>query len=176
MSIIGRRIAAGIGLFLFGSASFLFAQNTVPSPAQARPETAAAPGPAQSSEKGSAVASAASKTPDHARAYYHYMLARRFKELAGVQNRSDFADRAISEYKQAIEADPDSLFLRVELAGLYSRISRIADAIKQAESVLKVNPNHLDAHRLLAEIYLRNLVRTLGEIDSGRKPLHISKR
>jgi tetratricopeptide (TPR) repeat protein len=166
MSTIRGKIAAGISLFLFGSASFLFAQNTVPSPAQARPEAAAARGPAQSSEKGSAAASAASKTPDHARAYYHYMLARRFKELAGVQNRSDFADRAISEYKQAIEADPDSLFLRVELAGLYSRISRIADAVKEAEDVLKINPNHLDAHRLLAEIYLRNLGQNQAETNA----------
>ncbi len=48
------------------------------------------------------------------------MLARRYKELAGVYNRPDYIDRAVSEYKQAIAADPDSLFLRIELAELYS--------------------------------------------------------
>ena len=58
--------------------------------------------------------------PDHAKSYYHFMLARRYKELAGVYNRPDYIDRAVSEYKQAIAADPDSLFLRVELAELYS--------------------------------------------------------
>lgn len=168
MSIISRRIAAGISLFLFASTSLLVAQNQAPSRTQEKAGGAATQGPAQSLEKGSP---AAAKVPDHARAYYHYMLARRFKELAGVQNRSDFADRAISEYKQAIEADPDSLFLRVELAGLYSRISRIADAVKEAEDVLKVNPNQLDAHRLLAEIYLRNLGQNQSETNA-KQSLH----
>jgi tetratricopeptide (TPR) repeat protein len=94
-------------------------------------------------------------TPDHAQAYYHFMLARRYKELAGVYNRSDYVDRAISEYKQAIEADPDSLFLRVELADLYSRLSRVGEAIREAEDVLKTDPDYPDAHRLLARIYWR---------------------
>ncbi|MHB8655188.1 MAG: tetratricopeptide repeat protein [Terriglobia bacterium] len=95
--------------------------------------------------------------PDHSQAYYHYMLARRFKELAGIYNRSDYVEKAISEYKLAMEADPDSLFLRVELADLYWRISRIGDAVREAEAVLKINPNQVDAHRLLGHIYLRNL-------------------
>jgi len=85
------------------------------------------------------------------------MLARRFRELAGINNRGDFVDRAIGEYKKAMEADPDSLFLRVELAELYWRIGRIADAVQDAEAVLKINPDQADAHRLLANIYWRNL-------------------
>ena len=70
-----------------------------------------------------------SALPDHSRAYYHFMLARRFRELAGIFNRNDLVEQAISEYKQAMDADPDSLFLRVELADLYGRIGRIADAV-----------------------------------------------
>src|SRR5947209_2343892 len=105
MNIIGRKFAAGSSLFLFVSASLLVAQNQ----AQVKPGGQQRQQPAQTADKGSPETG---KVPDHARAYYHYMLARRFKELAGVQNRSDFAERAISEYKQAIEADPDSLFLR----------------------------------------------------------------
>jgi tetratricopeptide (TPR) repeat protein len=85
------------------------------------------------------------------------MLARRYQELAGIYNRSDFVDRAISEYKQAIEADPSSLFLRVNLAELYWRVSRVGDAVREAEAVLKVNPDQEDAHRLLANLYLHNL-------------------
>jgi len=81
------------------------------------------------------------------------MLARRYKELAGVYNRSDYIDRAVSEYKQAITADPESLFLRVELAELYWRVSRVGDAIHAAEDVLKSDPNYPDAHQLLARIY-----------------------
>ena len=90
---------------------------------------------------------------DHAQAYYHFMLARRYKELAGVYNRSDYVDKAISEYKQAIDADPESLFLQVELAELYWRVGRSGDAIHEAEDVLKSDPNYPDAHRLLAHIY-----------------------
>ncbi len=90
---------------------------------------------------------------DHAQAYYHFMLARRYKELAGVYNRADYIDRAISEYKLAIAADPESLFLRVELAELYWRVARVGDAIKEAEDVLKSDPDYPDAHRLLARIY-----------------------
>jgi tetratricopeptide (TPR) repeat protein len=90
---------------------------------------------------------------DHAQAYYHFMLARRYKELAGVYNRTDYIDRAVSEYKQAITADPESLFLRVELAELYWRVSRVGDAIHEAEDVLKSDPNYPDAHRLLARVY-----------------------
>jgi len=95
--------------------------------------------------------------PDHATAYYHYMLAQRYKDLAGIYNRSDYVDRAISEYQKAIQSDPGSLFLRVQLAGLYWRVSRIQDAIDEAQSVLKINPNDVEAHRLLAHVYLSSL-------------------
>jgi tetratricopeptide (TPR) repeat protein len=96
-------------------------------------------------------------TVDHSAAYYHYMLARRYRELAGISNRNDYIDRAIAEYRKAMEADPDSLFLRVELAELFWRMGRIADAVRDAEAVLKINPDQADAHRLLANIYWRNL-------------------
>ena len=105
-------------------------------------------------------AEAAASSPDHAGSYYHYMLARRFQELAGINNRGDYLDRAIEEFKKAMEADPDSLFLRVELAELYFRMGRIADAVKDSEAVLAVNPDQVDAHRLLAHIYWRNLGQT----------------
>jgi tetratricopeptide (TPR) repeat protein len=139
----GSKIGAGISLFLFG-ATLVFAQNPPPN------HPASATSAAGQDE-------AAASTPDHALAYYHYMLARRYRELAGLQNRSEDLGRAISEYKQAIAADPDSLFLRVELAELYWRSSRIGDAISEAESVLKQNPDEVDAHRLLAQIYFRYL-------------------
>jgi len=133
--------AAGISLFLLGATGLAGAQ----APAQSAKE----PSTAQ-----------AATTPDHAAAYYHYMLAQRYKELAGIYNRSDYVDRAISEYKKAIEADPSSLFLRVELAELYWRVTRIADAIAGAQAVLKINPNNVEAHRLLAHIYLGSLGRS----------------
>jgi tetratricopeptide (TPR) repeat protein len=146
---IGKKAGAGISLFLFGAMSALLAQTAAP-----------AAGPAGSQQ-------AAAAGPDHARAYYHFMLARRYRELAGAFNRGDYIDRAISEYKQAMEADPDSLFLRVELAELYGRVTRVADAVREAEAVLKVNPDYADAHRLLARIYWHSLGE--GEADKVAK-------
>jgi tetratricopeptide (TPR) repeat protein len=139
MPTLGKKFGAGIILSLMGTAGLWSAQTSAPN-ASSQPQNQ--PSAAE---------------PDHSRAYYHYMLARRFKELAGIYNRSDYVEKAISEYKLAMEADPDSLFLRVELADLYWRISRIGDAVREAEAVLKINPNQEDAHRLLGHIYLRNL-------------------
>ncbi|HEV2234276.1 MAG TPA: tetratricopeptide repeat protein [Terriglobia bacterium] len=139
MRTLGKKFGTGIILSLMGTAGLWSAQTSAPK------------GSAQPQNQPSTA------EPDHSQAYYHYMLARRFKELAGIYNRSDYVEKAISEYKLAMEADPDSLFLRVELADLYWRISRIGDAVREAEAVLKINPNQVDAHRLLGHIYLRNL-------------------
>ena len=118
----------------------------------------------QAAEPASKPATAATPTaPDHAKSYYHFMLARRYKELAGVYNRPDYIDRAVSEYKQAIAADPDSLFLRVELAELYSLSGHTDEGIAEAEAVLKKDPDYPDAHRLLSRIYYHMLETAQGE-------------
>jgi tetratricopeptide (TPR) repeat protein len=144
MRTIGKWLQTGIILFFFGTLGLLGAQKAAPQP----PETDQ---------------QAADSAPDHAQAYYHYMLARRYRELAGIYNRSDFVERAISEYKAAMAADPGSLFLRTELAELYWRVNRVDEAVSEAQAVLKINPNNADAHRLLGHIYLRNL--SQGQTD-----------
>ena len=155
MRKIGREILPRVPLFLFATAMSWGAQTAGSAPAQAQ-----SPGSTPSQIPDQA---AATSGPDHSGAYYHFMLARRYQELAGIYNRSDFVERAISEYKQAMAADPGSLFLRVNLAELYWRVSRVGDAVREAEAVLKVNPNHEDAHRLLANLYLHNLGETQPE-------------
>jgi len=135
MHKLGKRLGVGVVVILMGATALFALQDS------------GATGAGKSS--GETVAPAV----DHAQAYYHFMLARRYKELAGVYNRADYVDRAISEYKLAIAADPESLFLRVELAELYWRVARVGEAIHEAEDVLKSDPNYPDAHRLLARIY-----------------------
>src|SRR5579875_3522325 len=105
----------------------------------------------------------ASASPDRAGSYYHFMLARRYEELAGIYNRNDYVQRAISEYKQAIADDPGSLFLHIQLGDMYWRVGRSADGVREAEYVLKANPNSLDAHRLLGGIYLHELGSNQGQ-------------
>jgi len=150
MNRVSRRIAFGVGLSAFAAVLAWGAQQ--------------APSPPTTSEAGSAPA-----ILDHGRSYYHFMLARRYKELAGIYNRADYAERAISEYKQAIAADPSSLFLRVELAELYWRSGREADGIKEAENVLKEDPNYPDAHRLLSRIYFHMLDNLQGEQANAKE-------
>lgn len=106
---------------------------------------------------------AAPKTPDRAAAYYHYSLAHIYEELVTVYGRSEFASKAIEEYKLALENDPTSEFLNAELAELYAKTGRIRDAVLEAQEILKRDPKNLEARKLLGRIYLRSL----GDTQSG---------
>jgi tetratricopeptide (TPR) repeat protein len=128
------------------------------------------PEPAES-VKAAEQAPASVGAADHSKAYYHFMLARRYKELAGMYNRGDYIDRAIGEYKQAMAADPDSLFLHVELAELYAQVGRGDDSVHEAEAVLKIDPDYPDAHRLLADIYLHLLDTTQADANATKENL-----
>src|SRR6202030_2697779 len=94
---------------------------------------------------------------DRAAAYYHYTLAHMYEEQVTVYGRSELANRAMEEYRLAIEADPSSEFLTSGLAELYVKTGRIRDAVLQAQDILKRDPNNLEAHKLLGRIYLRSL-------------------
>ena len=100
---------------------------------------------------------------DKATAYYHYMMAHIYEEQVSMYGRSDLADKAIDEYRKAIEADPSSEYLTAGLAELYARTGRIRDAVLEAQDILKKDPNNLEAHRLLGRIYLRSL----GDVQEG---------
>ena len=94
---------------------------------------------------------------DKAAAYYHYTLAHMYEEMVTAYGRSDLALKATEEYRLAIEADPSSEFLTSSLAELYVKTGRIADAVKEAQDIIKRDPKNLEAHKLLGRIYLRSL-------------------
>src|SRR5580704_4296004 len=48
---------------------------------------------------------------DRSVAYYHYALAHMYEEQVTVYGRSDLANKAIQEYRLAIDADQSSEFL-----------------------------------------------------------------
>ncbi len=106
--------------------SFLLGQNL---PAQTQPgrstDSPAAAG-AQSATKG--------KTPDRAAAYYHFALAHMYEEQVATYGRSELANKAIEEYRAAIDADPTSAYLTSGLAELYAKTGRIRDAVVEAQS------------------------------------------
>jgi tetratricopeptide (TPR) repeat protein len=100
---------------------------------------------------------------DHAAAYYHYTLAHMYEEMVTAYGRSDLAAKATEEYRLAIDADPSSEFLTSGLAELYVKTGRIADAVKEAQDIIKRDPKNLEAHKLLGRIYLRSL----GDMPGG---------
>lgn len=125
--------------------------------------------PAASGQTGPAQASAPAPAADpqaarRAQAYYHYALGHLLEDMAGFTSRSDYLQRAIEEFKQALQYDPESSFLTVRLAEAYRRGGRIRDAVLEAEAVLKTDPDNLPARRLLGRIY----VETLGELQPGQ--------
>jgi len=97
------------------------------------------------------------KKVDHAASYYHYTLAHLYEEQVTAYGRSELANKAMEEYRLAIEADPSSEFLTSGLAELYVKTGRIRDAVLEAQDIIKRDPNNLEAHKLLGRIYLRSL-------------------
>src|SRR6476646_3120939 len=121
--------------------------------AQTSPSTPAAPDSGQP----------APRKINKAAAYHHYTLAHRYEEMVTAYGRSDLALKATEEYRQAIEADPSSEFLTSALAELYVKTGRIADAVREAQDIIKRDPKNLEAHKLLGRIYLRSL----GDMPGG---------
>ena len=136
-------------LVLFFFAAVASAQTSPSAPADSKP--------ANSKAADSKPAQTASHKVDHAAAYYHYALAHLYEEQVTAYGRSELANKAMEEYRLAIEADPSSEFLTSGLAELYVKTGRIRDAVLEAQDIIKRDPNNLEAHKLLGRIYLRSL-------------------
>jgi len=93
---------------------------------------------------------------DKASAYYHYSLGHLYAELANAYgNKGDFLDKAIDNYREAMKADPGVGFLADELSDLYIQAGRLREAVLDAQSALRDNPDDINARRILARIYTR---------------------
>jgi len=79
-------------------------------------------------------------------AYYLFLRGRRLEEDGDISG-------AIKLYQEAARLDPSSGEIPAELAGLYARQNRLREAIAAAESALTINPDTLEAHRVLGSIY-----------------------
>jgi tetratricopeptide (TPR) repeat protein len=149
-----NRISRGVLVFSILAAAAA-AQTSPSKPAESpSPDSNAAP---------SKSAQASPRKLDRAVAYYHYTVAHMYEEQVTVYGRSELANKAMEEYRLAIEADPSSEFLTSGLAELYVKTGRIRDAVLQAQDILKRDPNNLEAHKLLGRIYLRSL----GDLPGG---------
>jgi tetratricopeptide (TPR) repeat protein len=125
--------------------------------AQTSPSAPAGSKPGDSAAASSKPAAVSPRKVDRAAAYYHYTVAHMYEEQVTVYGRSELANKAMEEYRLAIEADPSSEFLTSGLAELYVKTGRIRDAVLQAQDIIKRDPNNLEARKLLGRIYLRSL-------------------
>jgi tetratricopeptide (TPR) repeat protein len=124
---------------------------------------------AESTSAASATAPSDSSTPEpvRAKAYFHAAMADVYEEEAVTTGRTEYVTHAIEEYKDALNADPDSAELNDALAELYFRVPGHAhDAEATARNLLKTSPNDIDAHKLLGRIYLRQLSESQNAVSS----------
>jgi tetratricopeptide (TPR) repeat protein len=97
--------------------------------------------------------SAAEKSPDRASAYFHYSLGHLYEQLAREYRSTDHLNKAIEEYRLAIQADPSSEYLSSELVDLYANAGRLQDAVAEAEAILQRDPKNIEMRRVLGRIY-----------------------
>ncbi|HXA56542.1 MAG TPA: tetratricopeptide repeat protein [Candidatus Acidoferrum sp.] len=121
-------------------------------------------------------ASGATSTANHAQALYYFTLGHmqelQFEEQYEATGKVDLSSDAIDSYKKALALEPNSPAIMERLAEVEAASQRIRDAVIQAQEVLKIDPDNLDAHRLLARIY----VRTLGDItDANAQASQVQK-
>jgi tetratricopeptide (TPR) repeat protein len=101
-------------------------------------------------------ASQAGKEPDKAGAYYNFAMGRLYAQMAASEgNKNDYINKSIQHYKEALRLDPTANIVFEELTDLYIQTNRLADAVAQAEEILKQKPDNLDARRMLGRIYTR---------------------
>jgi tetratricopeptide (TPR) repeat protein len=122
-----------------------------------------------------AVAPAQTAKPkvDKAGAYYHYAMGHMYSELAtSYGNRSQFLNQAIDHYQQALKADPAASFIAEELSDLYIQSGRLKQAVSEAETALRENPNDTNQRRILGRIFMR----LIGDTQTNKVNEEMLKR
>ncbi len=119
---------------------------------------------------------AAASESKHAEAMYYFTLGHLqeldFEREYQASGKVDSSSDAIDSYKKALALEPNSPAIMERLAEVDAESQRIGDAVSEAQAVLKLDPNNLAAHRLLARIY----VRSLGEMnDSATQSANVQK-
>jgi tetratricopeptide (TPR) repeat protein len=102
---------------------------------------------------------------DSASAYYNFAMGHLYAELAGSYgNRGEYVNKAIDFYREAMRIDPSAAYIAEELTEFYVQTGQLEKATTEANNLLKANPANIDARKILARIYARQI----GDPDQGR--------
>ncbi|MFZ5928115.1 MAG: tetratricopeptide repeat protein [Acidobacteriota bacterium] len=92
--------------------------------------------------------------PDRASAYYHAALGHLYAELAAqFGGRGEYIQKAIENYRLAVQFDPEAAALAEELAELYVQSGQIRSAVSELEEAVRRNPGDVNARRILGRLY-----------------------
>ena len=90
---------------------------------------------------------------DRRQSYYHFALGHLYHQFAQQFGRTEYIDRAQSEYELALAKDPDSLVIRIEMINLFASTNRLARAVALADEITVRDPGNVEVRQLLGEIY-----------------------
>ncbi len=107
----------------------------------------------------------AAKPIDRGEAYYHYALGHLYHQLARQFARPEYIDRAVEEYKAALEIDREADEIRIGLINLYAGTNQLDEAVRAAEEVFEGDPNNVEVRKLLGAIYRHAAGRRRGQVD-----------
>jgi tetratricopeptide (TPR) repeat protein len=154
----GQRMKTIASLAVFAFLSTIpVAQGQNATPAQPATAAQSSASTAQSSQ-GNAASDAS-----HGDSYYYFTLGHMQEQQYEATGRAELATQAIDSYKKALALAPNSTVIMERLAEIYAKSQRVHEALVEAQEVLKINPDDVNAHRLLARIY----VRTLGDMGAS---------
>ncbi len=110
---------------------------------------------------------------DKANAYYHFAMGHLYAELAGAYGiRGEYFNKAVEHLKSALKIDPTNDYILETLTELYVASNQLRAAVQEAEDMLKKNPDHLPARRMLGRIYTR----LIGDPQQGQIQEEMVKR
>ncbi|MGA8222627.1 MAG: tetratricopeptide repeat protein [Candidatus Acidiferrales bacterium] len=141
-------LSTAILAVLFGT-PMTWAQSPASAPSGAQSQATAKPAPA----------STPPQTTESARAdeFYYFAIGHLEEQQYEMTGRGELATESIESYKKALAIAPGSPVIMERLAEIYSKAQRNREAENQALEVLKLDPDNLAAHKLLARIYVREL-------------------
>jgi len=128
---------------------------------------AATPAPQEKTEAAKPAAA------EKANAYYHFAMGHLYAELAGAYGiRGEYFNKAVEHLKSALKIDPTNDYILETLTELYVASNQLRAAVQEAEEMLKKNPDHLPARRMLGRIYTR----LIGDPQQGQIQEEMVKR